>query len=64
MLRYAYGYYPNFDTREQNKKLWKVLHVGLYSLIEEYTTGTRPMICVCDNDSLTVSENQEDDEPF
>lgn len=65
MLRYAYGYYPNFDTREQNKKLWKVLHVGFYSLIEEYTTGTRSMICVCDNDSLTtVSENQEDDEPF
>ena len=64
MLRYAYGYYPNFDTREQNKKLWKVLHVGFYSLIEEYTTGSLSMICVCDNDSLTVSENQEDDEPF
>lgn len=65
MLRYAYGYYPNFDTRDQNKRLWKVLYVGTaHSLIEEHSTGTRSMICVCDNDSLTVFENQEDDEPF
>ena len=65
MLRYAYGYYPNFDTRDQSKRLWEVLYVGTTnSLIEEHSTGTRSMICVCDNDSLTVSENQEDDEPF
>lgn len=65
MLRYAYGYYPNFDTRDQNKRLWKVLYVGISnSIIEERSAGTRAMICVCDNDSLTVSENQEDDEPF
>lgn len=65
MLRYAYGYYPNFDTRDQNQRLWKVLYVGTaHSLIEEHSTGTRSMICVCDNDSLTVSENQKDDEPF
>lgn len=65
MLRYAYGYYPNFDTRDQNQRLWKVLYVGtVHSLIEEHSTRTRSMICVCDNDSLTVSENQKDDEPF
>ena len=65
MLRYTYGYYPNFDTRDQNQRLWKVLYVGTaHSLIEEHSTGTRSMICVCDNDSLTVSENQKDDEPF
>ena len=65
MLRYAYGYYPNFDTRDQSKRLWKVLYVGITnSIIEEHSMGNRPMICVCDNDSLTVSENQEDDEPF
>ena len=65
MLRYAYGYYPNFDTRDQSERLWKVLYVGISnSIIEERSAGTRAMICVCDNDSLTVSENQKDDEPF
>lgn len=65
MLRYAYGYYPNFDTRDQNKRLWKVLYVGITnSIIEEHSSEEQPIICVCDNDSLTVSENQEDDEPF
>lgn len=65
MLKYAYGYYPNFDTRDQSKRLWKVLYVGISSsIIEEHSAGSRAMICVCDNDSLTVSENQEDDEPF
>lgn len=65
MLKYAYGYYPNFDTRDQSKRLWKVLYVGISSsIIEEHSAGSCAMICVCDNDSLTVSENQEDDEPF
>lgn len=65
MLRYAYGYYPSFDTRDQSKRLWKVLYVGISnSIIEERSAGTPAMICVCDNDSLTLSENQADDEPF
>lgn len=65
MLRYAYGMVPKLETEDHNKKLWEVLYVDAdMSLIAEYCNNENAMICVCDNDSLCVSENQEDDEPF
>ena len=65
MLRYAYGMAPELKTEDHNKKLWKVLYVDAdMSLIAEHCNNENAMICVCDNDSLCVSENQEDDEPF
>ena len=64
-LRYAYGMAPKLETEDHNKKLWKVLYVDAdMSLIAEHCNNENAMICVCDNDSLCVSENQEDDEPF
>lgn len=65
MMRYAYGYYPSLDIRDYDKKPWKVLYTGINSsLIEEHCTGERSMVCVCDNESLTVLEDQEEDAPF
>ena len=65
MLRYAYGMAPELETEDHNKKLWKVLYVDAdMSLIAEHCNNENAMICVCDNDSLTICEDQEDDTPF
>lgn len=65
MLRYAYGMVPELETEDHNKKLWKVLYVDAdMSLIVEHCNNKNAMICVCDNDSLTICEDREDDEPL